>query len=120
MQVNFITDLDAAGRYQVVDLDSGEEIENVAWADEDAGVYHVFCMRGRVLADASDADLRLRDKDGDFRVKAYDGDIQIVDLAENPIKGPLLALLDDPEVVAKLRSVLKPKSIQELTGGGMP
>ena len=117
MRVDFMMDAEAAGRYQVVDLESGEEIENVAWADDDTGEYKVILLRGRTLADASDVDLRVKAKNGGFKVKACQGEIEIVDRAENPFKEPLLALLDDPDVVEKLRRVLGSKSFQALTGG---
>ena len=100
MRVDFIANPDQADLYEVVDQESGEEIENIAWADDEAGSYGVFRVRGRTLADAKDADLRLLDKSGGFRVNEHKGDIQIVDLSENPLKAPLLALLDDPEVKA--------------------
>ncbi len=119
MQVHFIADPEAAGRYQVIDLESGEEIEDVAWADDDIGEYHVILLRGRTLADAADVDLRIRDKNGGFKVKACQGEIEIIDRAVDPFKESLLALLDDPDVVEKLRQVLRPKSIRALTSGGM-
>ncbi len=89
-----------AGCYEVVDIETGEEIENIAWADDETGTYGVFRLRGRTLADAKDADLRLREKSGGFKITEYEGEIKIVDLSENPLKAPLLALLRDPEVAA--------------------
>jgi hypothetical protein len=106
-------------RYEVIDLETGEAIDHIAWADEESDRYEVFRTRPRTLSDPPDADLRLYDSEGRPKVDAHEGNIEIVDLAENPLKGPLLALLDDPEVVAKLRRVLEPKSIQAMTGGGM-
>lgn len=106
MQVNFITDPAAANRFEVVDQETGETIENIAWADDEAGEYHVFRIRARNLSDAKDADLRLRDRAGVFKVDEHEGEIQIVNLAENPMKAPLLALLDDPEVKAAVVRVI--------------
>ena len=117
MQIDFLKNPEAAGRYQVIDLESGEDIEGVAWADDDTGNHTVFLTRSRTLDDAADVDLRIVDKSGAFKVKACQGEIEIVDLAA-PLKAPLLALLDDPEVVEKLRQVLGKKSTQTLTGGG--
>ena len=91
-----------AGKYEVVDLKTGEKIENIAWADDETGTYGVFRTRGRTLNDAKDADLRLYDSDGKPKVDDCKGDIEIIDTAENPLKAPLLALLDDPDVVAKI------------------
>ena len=107
-------------RYEVIDLETGEAIEHIAWADDEAGTYGVFRTRPRTLDDAKDADLRLYDSDFKPKIDEHKGEIEIVDLAENPLKGPLLALLDDPEVVEKLRRMLGPKSVRSLTGGGMP
>ncbi len=106
MRVDFIAEPEAAKRYQVIDLDSGEEIENVAWADDEAEAYGVFRMRGRTMSDGSDADLRLLDAAGHFKVDEEEGEIEIIDLAHNPLKGPLLALLEDPEVIAALKAKL--------------
>ena len=100
MQVNFITDPEAAGCYEVIDVETGEEIENIAWADDEAGGYGVFRTRGRTLSDAEDADLRLYHLDGKPKIDEHEGEIEIVDLSINPLKAQLLALLDDPEVKA--------------------
>ena len=95
-----------AGRYEVVDVETGEEIENIAWADDETGTYGVFRMRGRTLADAKDADLRLRDRSGDFKITEEAGEIKIVDLSENPFKVDLLTLLRDPEVAAAVVNLI--------------
>ena len=112
MRVDFTTDSEVSGRYEVIDVETGEEIENIAWADDEAGAYGVFRTRARTLSDAEDADLRLYHSDGKPKIDEHEGEIEIVDLSINPLKAPLLALLDDPEVAAKLRSILEPKSIQ--------
>ncbi len=88
------------GKFEVIDVETGEEIEHIAWADDAAGKYAVFATRGRTLADAKDADLRLYDSDGNPKVRDREGEIEIVDLSVNPFKAPLLALLDDPDVKA--------------------
>lgn len=119
MYVNFISKPDAVPQFQIVDVDTGEIIPNVACADDETGEYQVFRVRPRTMADGPDIDLRLRSQCGGFRVDGKQGNIAIIDLGQNPMKGPLLALLDDPDVVAKLRRVLKPRSIQEITNGGM-
>jgi len=86
------------GKLEVIDLETGEEIENIAWADDGTGECYVFRTRARTLADAPDADLRLGDGPGSFKVKIHKGGIKIVDLSVDPFKAPLLALLDDPEI----------------------
>ncbi len=106
MHINFIDNPDQADRYEVTDQDSGEEIGSIAWADDETGKYGVFRVRGRTLADKPGADLRLRDGAGDFKVDEHEGEIQIVDLAQNPMKAPLLALLADPEVKAAVVKVI--------------
>ena len=88
------------GRYDVIDVETGEEIENIAWADDDKGECYVFRTRGRTLADAPGADLRLGDGSGSFKVKIHEGGIKIVDLSENSFKVDLLTLLRDPDVAA--------------------
>lgn len=93
-------------RYEVIDLETGEAIKNIAWADDQVGKYQTFRTRPRTLSDASDADLRLYDSEGSPKVDAHEGDIQIVDLVENPMKAPLLALLDDQEIKAAVVKVI--------------
>ena len=97
-----IVKITPAGKFEVIDLETDEEIKDIAWADDEAGKYGVFATRGRTLADAKDADLRLYDLDGNPKVTEREGDIEIVDLSVNPFKAPLLALLDDPEVKDKV------------------
>ena len=87
-----------AGKFEVIDVETGEEIEDIAWADDDAGTYGVFAMRGRTLADAKDADLRLYDSDGNPKVTEREGEIEIVDLSVNPFKESLMAMLHDADV----------------------
>ena len=86
------------GKFGVIDLETGEEIEHVAWADDDTGECYVFRTRGRTLADASDVDLRLRDGPGSFKVKFHEGAIKIVDLSVDPFKESLMNLLRDSDV----------------------
>ena len=90
------------GKFEVIDVETGDEIEHIAWADDEAGTYAVFATRGRTLADAENADLRLYDSQGNPKVIEHKGEIEIIDLSVNPFKAPLLALLDDPEVKDKV------------------
>ena len=106
MKIDLIKNPELAGRYQVIDVETGEEIEGVGWADDDVGEYHTVRMRGRTLGDAADVDLRIVDKSGAFKFKLCQGEIEIVDLAA-PLKAPLLALLDDPEVVEAIRRAVR-------------
>ena len=106
MKIDLIKNPELAGRYQVIDVETGEEIEGVGWADDDTGNHTVFLTRSRTLDDAADVDLRIADKSGAFKVKACHGEIEIVDLAA-PLKAPLLALLDDPEVVEAIRRAVR-------------
>ena len=105
--------LTTSERYEVIDLETGEPIKNIAWADDQAGKYETFRMRPRTLSDPSDADLRLYHSDGKPKIDEHEGEIEIVDLSVHPLKGPLLALLDDPDVVAKV----EPKQLWLVVAG---
>lgn len=106
MRVDFIANPEFAERYLVTNAEDGEEIKDIAWADDEARRYARFRCRPRMLTDPKGADLRLRHPDGTFRLAEHNAEIQIEDLAVNPLKEALLALLDDPEVIAKLRALL--------------
>ena len=86
------------GKFEVIDLATGEEIADIAWADDEAGTFGVFAMRGRTLADAKDADLRLYHSDGKPRINECKGEIEIVDLSVDPFKESLMAMLHDTDV----------------------
>ncbi len=120
MYVNFISKPETAKQFQIVDVDTGEVIENVASADDETGEYSVYRMRQQTLQDGPFVDLRLRSQSGGFRVDGEKGNIAIIDLGQNPMKAPLLALLDDPDVIDKLRRVLEPRSRDPITGMPMP
>lgn len=106
MLINCICNPEHATRYQVFDNETGEDIRDIAWADDEAGRYAVFLTRKRTMSDTKDVDLRRRRQDGSFVLEENEGNITIVDTAENPLKGPFLALLNDPEVVEAIGAAL--------------
>ena len=95
------------GKFEVIDVETGEEIENIAWADDEAGTFGVFAMRGRTLADAKDADLRLYHSDGKPRINECKGEIEIVDLNVDPFKAQMMALLRDPDIRKAVVGVIR-------------
>ena len=86
------------GKFEVIDVETGDEIEHIAWADDEAGTFGVFAMRGRTLSDYKDADLRLYHSDGTPRIIEGKGEIKIVDLSVDPFKESLMNLLRDSDV----------------------
>lgn len=106
MRLDFQHNPALAKRYAVVDRETNEQVENVAWADAEVGEYGVYVTRTKTLQDRNDVDLRLRDTGGKLKVKNCQGDIEIVDLQESPWREDALLLLDDPEVRAKLRRLI--------------
>ena len=115
MRIDCIANPEQAGRYQVIDHETGEDVRNVAWADTETGTYAVFRLRKRTMSDKADADLRRRHADGSFVLDEREGDFSIVDTTENPLKGALLALLEDPEVIEALA-----RAINRRNGLGNP
>jgi hypothetical protein len=105
MRLDFLADPALAERVIVVDAETGEPIENLAWADDETGVYATIKQRPRTMADPKNADLRVKSPDG-FALQIHTGEIEFVDRAVNPFKAELMALLDDPDVVAKLKIVI--------------
>jgi hypothetical protein len=103
MRLDFLADPALAERVIVVDAETGEPIENLAWADDETGVYATIKQRPRTMADPKNADLRVKSPDG-FALQIHTG--EFVDRAVNPFKAELMALLDDPDVVAKLKIVI--------------
>lgn len=112
MRIDCIVNPEHATRYQVFDNETGEDIRNIAWADDKTGRYAVFLTRKRTMSDTKDVDLRRRRQDGSFVLEENEGHITIVDTAENPLKGPFLALLNDPEVVAAIGKALGQKEAE--------
>jgi hypothetical protein len=103
MRLNFERHPELAQRWVVVDADSGDPIEDVAWADSTAGTYGIYRMRPRTFSDPPSADLRLRDENGKPLITAKTGAVEFVDQSADPLKAHMLALLDDPDVIAKLK-----------------
>jgi hypothetical protein len=104
MRLDFVADPALAERIIVVDAETGEPIEHVAWADDETGVYATIKHRPRTMADPLNADLRIKTPDGHAH-QIHIGAIEFVERTET-FKAELLALLDDPDVVAKIRQLL--------------
>ena len=106
MRLDFLADPALAQRVVVIDAETGEPIENIAWADDETGVYTTIKQRPRTMADQPNADLRVKSPNG-FALQIHNGAIEFVERTANPFKAELLALLDDPDVAAKIRVLLR-------------
>jgi hypothetical protein len=94
-----------AERYAVLDAETGEPIEDIAWADDETGTYATIKKRPRTITDPQVADLRIKSADGRFALQIHRGAIEFLDRAVSPFKAELLALLDDPDVIAAIRYI---------------
>lgn len=106
MRLDFLAQADLAERWAIIDAESGEPIEDVAWADSELGVWATIKKRPRTMSDPPGADLRIRSENGNFALTIHRGTIELVDRMVSPFKAEFLALLDDPEVVAKIRAII--------------
>lgn len=106
MRVDFLTDPALAERWAVIDAETGEPVEDVAWADPEAGIWATIKKRPRTMSDPPGVDLLIRSENGNFALTIHRGAIELVDRMVSPLKGELLALLDDPDVVAKIKSLV--------------
>lgn len=106
MKIDFTESPELAGRYAVIDVDTGEEVTRIAWADEESDAYATFIVRPRKLSDPPDVDLRLRNPDGTFALREHRGEVQIVDVTEPALKPEILLLLDDPDVAEKIARIV--------------
>jgi hypothetical protein len=103
MRVDFLADPALAAQWAVVDADSGEEVADVAWADPEAGVYATIKKRPRTMGDPPGIDLRIRSENGNFALAIHRDAIELVERNVSPLKAEFLALLDDPDVIAKIK-----------------
>lgn len=110
MRLDFLADPALAERVTVIHADTGEPIEDLAWADDEAGVYATIKRRPRTMTDTANADLRIKDAVGGWALQIHTGVIEFVDRMVSPFKAELLALLEDPDVVAKIRATLNQPS----------
>jgi hypothetical protein len=110
MRLDFLVDPTLVARWAVVDADSGEEIQDVAWADPESGIYATIKKRPRTMGDPSGIDLRIRSDNGNFALAIHRGQIELVDRYANPLKAEFLALLDDPDVIAKIKMLAQRSS----------
>jgi hypothetical protein len=106
MRLDFLTDPTLAERWAVINTETGEPIEDLAWADADSGIYATIKRRPRTMSDPPGTDLRIRSENGNFALNIHRGSIELLDRTESPFKAEMLALLDDPDVIAKLRTIL--------------
>jgi hypothetical protein len=107
MRVNFLEEPNAAEKFAVINPESDEEYERVAWADEEQSLVAVHVMRGRTMADRDGADLRLRRKDGTFELDVCHVPVRIVRRDESPWKATLLELLYDEDVQEQIRRIVR-------------
>ena len=107
MRVDFLADPALAERWSVIDAESGEPIEDLAWADSELGIWATIKKRPRTLSDPPGTDLRICSENGNFSLTIHRGAIELVDRTVSPLKGELLSLLDDPDVISRLRAILQ-------------
>ena len=105
-RIDFMSDEAVAERFEVILAETGEPIQDVAWADPEAGIYATVKSRQRTMSDPPGVDLRIRSETGNFALKVHRAEIELIDRKANPLKAEFLALLDDPEVIAKLKHAL--------------
>lgn len=105
MRLDFLADPTLAERYLIVDADAGEPIEHIAWADPETGTYAVVKQRPKTFRDRPNADLTVT-RDGAPVLVERVGAIEVIDKTISPFKAELLALLDDPDVAAKVREIV--------------
>lgn len=106
MRIDFDKDPELAKRWLVLDAETGEPIEHVAWANDSAAQYAVYQIRPKTFNDPPHADLRIRDMAGNFALRVKSGQIELVDQSVDPFKATLLEFLDDPDIVGKLKRKL--------------
>lgn len=107
MRVDFLADPALAERWQVMDAETGEEITNVAWVDQDIGLYATVKARPRTMSDPPNTDLRIRSENGQYALQIHRGELDLVERHVHPLKAEFLALLDDPDVAEKIKTLIR-------------
>jgi hypothetical protein len=105
MRFDFLADPTLAERYVIADAETGEPVEHIAWVDTDAGTYATVKQRPRTFRDRPGTSLDVT-RDGAPVLITETRPVDVIDKTVSPFKAELLALLDDPDVAAKVREIL--------------
>ena len=120
MILDFIANPALINRYEVQDAETGEEIENPAYADTETGELRVFKLRPMNLGDKPGCDLRIKAPDGSYALAEWGGEFEIIDLEEDVMKTEFLRFLDSPEgraiIETIVREIVNPEEIIDEPG----